>query len=364
MGRPLVAEINLNALRHNYQLACQQSASAQALAVIKADAYGHGALKVAQALDDLAPAFAVACIEEAESLYTKGIRKPIVLLEGFFSSDELPLIHERQYPLVLHSLWQLQAMTHYFDSQHQGPIKPLQIWLKIDSGMHRLGFEPEQAQQVHSFLQQQPWVQEIILTSHLACADDLNNPYTELQLKRMAELQKNLGEAVSLANSPATLGWPSACEGWLRPGILLYGASPLPPDHPVGSQLKTVMTLKSQLISVRHIQAGEPVGYGGRFISKEPMQLGVIACGYGDGYPRQAIDGTPVWINGEICPLVGRVSMDMMTVDLTHLENPQPGDEVELWGPNLDVNWVARHCDTISYTLFTGLLPRVQRLYI
>ncbi|SFB89568.1 alanine racemase [Marinospirillum celere] len=364
MARPLVAEINLKALRHNYQLACQQSARDQALAVIKADAYGHGAIQVAKALEDMAPAFAVAAIEEAETLVAAGIKQPIVLLEGFFSADELPLIHQRGYPLVIHSSWQVDALSLFFKQDNQDQINPLQIWLKVDTGMHRLGFAPDQAVQVHTLLKQQPWVKEIILTSHLACADDLNNPFTQQQLSTLFRLKNQLGTPVSLANSPATLGWPSACEGWLRPGIMLYGASPLKPGHPLGDQLQTVMTLKSRLISVRQIAAGEKVGYGGRFVAKKPTQIGVVACGYGDGYPRQAVDGTPVGVRGQVCQLAGRVSMDMMTVDLGNLDNPQPGDEVELWGPQIDVNEVANHCDTISYTLLTGLLPRVKRLYI
>lgn len=365
MGRPLVAEINLKALRHNYQLAQQQSASAQAVAVIKADGYGHGGVQVAQALKSLAPAFAVASIEEAEQLTLAGILQPILLLEGFFSADELPLVMERGYELVVHSQWQLDALQRFF-AQQTAPTRQaqLKIWLKVDSGMHRLGFEPQQVPAIYQKLSKQAWVKEVILTSHFACADDLDNPFTFKQLEIMQQLQKQLNCTLSLANSPATLGWPSACEGWLRPGIMLYGASPLPKGHPLGDQLQAVMTLKSRLISVQNLAAGERVGYGGRFIAQKPTRVGVVACGYGDGYPRQAIDGTPVFVKGIKCALAGRVSMDMLTVDLTSVPEAQPGDPVELWGPNLSVNEVASCCDTISYTLLTGLLPRVKRHYL
>jgi len=364
MGRPLVAEINLKALRHNYQLAQQQSASDQAIAVIKADGYGHGAVQVARALDDLVPGFAVASLEEAEQLTAAGITQPILLLEGFFSADELPLLIRRGYDLVVHSQWQLDILNLYFAGNPASEGQPqLQVWLKVDSGMHRLGFDPEQVSGVFHHLIQQSWIKDVILTSHFACADNLDSPFTFQQLEIMQQLQKQLKCTVSLANSPATLGWPSACEGWLRPGILLYGASPLPKGHLLGDQLQAVMTLKSQLISVRTIKAGEQVGYGGRFIAHKTTPIGVVACGYGDGYPRQAIDGTPIIVNGIKCALAGRVSMDMLTVDLTPVPDAQPGDSVELWGPNLKVNEVADYCDTISYTLLTGLLPRVKRHY-
>jgi len=365
MGRPLVAEINLKALRHNYQLAQQQSASGQAVAVIKADGYGHGAVQVAKTLEDLAPAFAVASLEEAEQLTAANIVQPILLLEGFFSAEELPLLVERGYDLVIHSQWQLDALQHFFASHSDLANQPqLKVWLKVDTGMHRLGFDLGQIAAIYHHLNQQTWVQEVILTSHFACADDLHNPFTQQQIKVMQQLQKQLNATLSLANSPATLGWPTACDGWLRPGIMLYGASPLAPGHLLGDQLQTVMTLKSQLISVRTISAGEQVGYGGRFIAQQATTIGVVACGYGDGYPRQAVDGTPILVNGIKCTLAGRVSMDMLTVDLTPVPDAQPGDSVELWGPNLSVNEVAGYCDTISYTLLTGLLPRVKRHYL
>ncbi len=363
MARPLVAEINLAAIRHNYQLALSQSTTSSALAVVKANAYGHGAVAVAQALADLTSAFAVACIEEAEELVAAGIKQPITLLEGFFDSSELPIIIARGYEPLIHSDWQLKQLINYLDSH---PVTPnsLNVWLKVDTGMHRLGFAIEHVSNVYQQLNALSAIHRITLTSHLACADDLSSSATTKQLTHLHVLQQQLNCPVSIANSPATLGWPEAQQGYLRPGIMLYGASPLAPGHALGEQLQTVMTLKTQLISVRELAAGESVGYGARFTTQKPTRIGVVACGYGDGYPRQARDGTPMLVNGQKCHLAGRVSMDMLTVDLTNSPNAQIGDEVILWGEDLSVNEVASYCDTISYTLLTCLLPRVQRRYI
>lgn len=363
MARPLVAEINLTALRHNYQLALSQSAASYALAVVKANAYGHGAVAVAQALADLTPAFAVACIEEAEELVAAGIKQPITLLEGFFDSSELPVIIARGYEPLIHSDWQLKQLVHYLNS-HLVATSSLNVWLKVDTGMHRLGFSIEQVSSVYQQLKALPAINNITLTSHFACADDLSNGATSKQLAQFQALQKQLNCLVSIANSSATLGYPEAQQGCLRPGIMLYGASPLALGHALGEQLQTVMTLKTQLISVRDLPAGESVGYGERFKTQKPTRIGVVACGYGDGYPRHARDGTPMLVNGKKCHLAGRVSMDMLTVDLTNSPEAQIGDEVILWGEDLSVNEVASYCDTISYTLLTCLLPRVRRCYI
>ncbi len=363
MARPLVAEIDLAALRHNYQLALDCSPAGTAVAVIKANAYGHGAIAVAAALADLAPAFAVACIEEADELVAAGIRQPILLLEGFFTADELPRILRHGYEIVLHSGWQLEQLAAFLAGL-QVTDAALNIWLKVDTGMHRLGFAVEEAAMVYRRLQTLPAIGKITLTSHLACADDLSSGTTPAQLQRLQALQQELDCPLSLANSPAIMGWPAARQGWLRPGIMLYGASPLGAEQAQSGQLQPVMRLRSELISVRWLPAGEAVGYGARFVTQRPTRIGVVACGYGDGYPRHAREGTPVVVNGVRCRLAGRVSMDMLTVDLSACPDAQVGDEVELWGAELPVNEVAEHCDTISYTLLTGLLPRVPRRYL
>lgn len=363
MARPLVAEINLAALRHNYQLALDSAPEGRAVAVVKANAYGHGAAAVAKALADLAPAYAVACIEEAQELRAADIQQPVVLLEGFFTADELPEIVQQGYICMLHSEWQLEELSTYLACQ-EVPAGQLGVWLKVDTGMHRLGFAPEQAELAYRRLQAIPAVGEIVLASHLACADEPSSSATPLQLQRLQTLQQKLGCTLSVANSPAVLAWPEARQGWLRPGLMLYGASPLPPEDEQADSLQPVMSLKSALIAVRDLPAGEAVGYGARFVTRQPTRIGVVACGYGDGYPRHAKEGTPVLVKGVRCRIVGRVSMDMLTVDLTACPGAQPGDEVELWGNQLSVNEVAEHCDTISYTLLTCLLPRVPRRYV
>lgn len=363
MARPLVAEINLAALRHNYQLALSQSATSSALAVVKANAYGHGAVEVALALADLAPAFAVATLEEAEELYTAGITQPITLLEGFFDASELPVIFARNYQPLIHSQWQIDLLLNYL-AKFSAPPASLSLWLKVDTGMHRLGFAPEQATQAYQQLNALAATKNITLTSHFACADELANPATSIQLQILHTLAQQLNCPISIANSSATLGWPAAKTGYLRPGIMLYGASPFAQGQSLGDQLKPVMTLKTKLISVRDLPAGESVGYGARFTTQEPTRIGVAACGYGDGYPRQAKDGTPLLVRGQVCSLAGRVSMDMLTLNLNNCPDAQVGDEVILWGEDLSVNQVADHCDTIGYTLLTCLLPRVKRHYI
>lgn len=359
MSRPLYADINLQALQHNYHLAQQCAPNAKAIAIVKADAYGHGAVQVAQALVNDAPAFGVATIEEALTLREASIQTPILLLEGFFESSEIELLHEHQLWCSLHSEWQLQ-MLEACDQEGN-----LTLWLKVDSGMHRLGFCPDDAlAQVIERLKGLKAVGQLGLMTHFARADEADNPYTSQQIELMKVLAAQYQLPLCIANSPATMQFPEAQGDWVRPGIMLYGASPLPTGHPVGDQLQTVMTLRSKLISVRDLPAGEPIGYGGRFVTPQtPTRIGVVAAGYGDGYPRHAVDGTPVLVNGQRVPLAGRVSMDMLTVDLSDQPNAQPGDDVVLWGEGLDINEVAASCDTISYTLMTGLLPRVPRRY-
>ncbi|TDX25319.1 alanine racemase [Modicisalibacter xianhensis] len=363
MGRPLVAEIDLDALRHNYCLARDLAPTSQALAVIKADAYGHGAVACARALDDLVPAFAVACIEEAEVLRQGGIDKPVVLLEGIFTPDELPRVEALGLWLAVHSDWQVDALLAY------QPRSPVPVWIKVDSGMHRLGFPPTHLPDVWHRLQDAPdRVTDLHLMSHFATADLLDDGYFQRQVGLLETLATELDAPTCLANSPATLAWPRAHGAWNRPGVMLYGSDPLEGANDASRKLKPVMTLRSEIIAVRDIEAGEPVGYGGRWIAPRRSRIGVVAAGYGDGYDRHALDGTPVLVDGQRTSLAGKVSMDMLTVDLTDLPQAGIGSRVVLWGQDpdgaiLSIDEVARHCDTISYTLLTGVLPRVPRRY-
>ena len=363
MGRPLVADIDLDALRHNYRLAHGLAPTSQALAVIKADAYGHGAVACAHALSDLAPAFAVACIEEAETLRRGGIDKPIVLLEGIFTGDELRRVDELGLWLTVHSDWQVEAVLAF------RPRAPIPTWVKVDSGMHRLGFAPEQLPSVWHRLQDAPdRVCELHLMSHFATADLLDDGYFQRQMALLDGLATELDAPTCLANSPATLAWPRTHGAWNRPGVMLYGSDPLEGANDASRKLKPVMTLRSEIIAVRDIDTGEAVGYGGRWKASRRSRIGVVAAGYGDGYDRHAIDGTPVLVDGQRTVLAGKVSMDMLTVDLTDLPQAGIGSRVVLWGQDpdgaiLSIDEVARYCDTISYTLLTGILPRVPRRY-
>ena len=353
--RPAQALIDLAALRHNYQLA-RQCSGGKALAVVKADAYGHGAVLCAQALQAEADGFAVACIEEALELRAAGITQPILLLEGFFEASELALIDQHQLWCVVHSLWQLDAIEQARLS------RPLRVWLKLDSGMHRVGLFPEQYQAAYRRLQASGKVDKIVLMSHFARADELDCPRTEEQLAVFNAAREGLQAEVSLRNSPAILGWPQVPSDWVRPGIMLYGATPFEQAQALAAQLKPVMTLQSKIIGVRELPAGEPVGYAARFVAERPTRVGVVAMGYADGYPRHAPTGTPVAVDGQLTRIIGRVSMDMLTVDLTDLPQTGLGSRVELWGAQVLASDVAAQAQTIPYQIFCNL-RRVPRLY-
>ncbi|OOG83582.1 alanine racemase [Pseudomonas sp. A25(2017)] len=353
--RPARALIDLQALRHNYQLA-REVTGAKALAVIKADAYGHGAVRCAETLQDTADGFAVACIEEALELRAAGIRGPILLLEGFFEASELPLIVEHDFWCVVHSLWQLEAIETAALSQ------PITVWLKLDSGMHRVGLHPADYQAAYRRLLASGKVAKIVLMSHFARADELHDPSSTEQLAIFDKARQGLVAQISLRNSPAVLGWPQIPSDWVRPGIMLYGATPFDEPNAVASRLQPVMTLESKIISVRELPAGEPVGYGARFVTTQPTRVGVVAMGYADGYPRQAPTGTPVLVDGQRSQLVGRVSMDMLCVDLTDVPLAGLGSTVELWGKNILASDVAKAADMIPYQIFCNL-RRVPRLY-
>ncbi len=363
MARPLTADIDLDALRDNYRLARDLAPRSRAMAVLKADAYGHGLVPCARALKDLAPAFAVACLEEAERLRQAGITTPILLLEGIFEAEELAAVDALDLWLVVHSDWQLEAMLA------RRPSRPITTWLKVDSGMHRLGFPPERTEAAWKRLADAPdHACDLHLMSHFASADARDDHYFRRQLAVLDALVRDLRAPTCLANSPATLAWAESHGAWNRPGVMLYGGDPLEAANAASRRLAPVMTLRSAIIAVRDLPAGESVGYAGRWTAQRRSRIGVVACGYGDGYDRHARDGTPVLVNGRRCAIAGRVSMDMLTVDITDIADADIGSEVVLWGRAatgevLEVDEVARHCEAISYTLLTGILPRVPRRY-
>ncbi|MEO6102465.1 MAG: alanine racemase [Pseudoxanthomonas sp.] len=354
--RPARALIDLQALRHNYRQA-RELGGGRALAVVKADAYGHGAVRCAQALQDQVDGFAVACIEEALELREAGIRAPILLLEGFFEADELPLIEAHGFWCVIHAQWQVEILASTTRSH------PLKVWLKLDSGMHRIGLSALECEAAWQRLQTMPQVQAQVLMSHFARADELEHSYSLDQLAVFADLNARLKAETSLSNSPALLGWPQLRSDWGRPGLMLYGANPFALAHPLADGLQPVMTLQSRIISVRELPAGEPIGYGGLFVTAGPTRIGVVAMGYADGYPQNAPSGAPVAIDGRPGQLIGRVSMDMLTVDLTDHPQAGLGSLVELWGRQVRIGELAVQCGASPYQLLSGL-KRTPRHYV
>lgn len=354
MARAATVTIDLDAIAHNYRVAKSQAPEQKALAVVKANAYGHGAVEVAKKLEPEADGFAVACIEEAVELRDGGIRKPIVLLEGFFTPDELDYICRHDIWTAVHNDFQLEAIAA------ADLVKPVNVWLKLDTGMHRLGFSPEEYKAAYWRLEAMPQVKSITMLSHFTSADDMTSPVTRHQMEIYDSVNRECPSAMSFANSAATMKHSGAHHDWQRPGIILYGSSPFAGEPEVQAQLKPAMTLTSEVIAVHDLNPGEAIGYNGTWVCEEPTRVGTVAMGYADGYPRQARNGTPVLVNGQRTRIIGRVSMDMLTVDLTGID-ADLGSKVEFWGENLLANEVAPWCDTISYTLFTGVTRRVHR---
>ncbi len=343
--RPARALIDLDALRHNYRLARSRHGG-RALAVVKANAYGHGAVRCAQALADEADGFAVACLEEALALRAAGIGAPILLLEGVFEASELAAVERHGLWMVVHHAAQIRMI------EQAQPSRPYTVWLKVNSGMNRAGFAPAAVAAAWQRLHVCGKVADITLMTHFARADEPQVLSTATQIARFDAATANLPGARSLANSAAVLGWPDAHRDWARPGILLYGADPMPAAN---NGLRPVMTLESQVMAVRELAVGEPLGYGARFHAERPTRVGLVAMGYADGYPRSAPDGTPVSVDGQPARLIGRVSMDMLTVDLTDLPQADLGSRVELWGREVSVNEVAQRAGTIAYELLCNV---------
>ncbi|ARN72847.1 alanine racemase [Oceanicoccus sagamiensis] len=358
MARPTTAFIDLAALKHNFQFAQRLVPEGQCVAVVKANAYGHGAVPVAKALEPLAPALGVACIEEADELRQAGIHKPILLLEGVFTADEIEQASANNYWIMLENQQQLHSLLNAELTQ------PIKVWLKLDTGMHRLGINPEQVTEFYQQLQASPNVDnDIILATHLACGDDLGSDFTDTQIACFMAAVKDIDAPLSIGNSSGVLAWPKARTAWNRPGYMLYGNSPFNIPQENADQLQQVMTLKSAVISVREVAAGESVGYAANWTAERPSTIATIAVGYGDGYPRSAPNGTPVIVNGQRVKLVGNVSMDMITVDVTDLDSVAIGDEVILWGPELTANEIAQWAGTIGYEILTRMPLRAPRIY-
>ena len=361
-SRPTRAVIDLSACRHNLQQAKQAAPESKCIAIIKANGYGHGIVHIGQALKE-ADAFGVATVNEAVQLREAGINKPIVLLEGFTSVDELNLIRGYQLQCVIHDESQVEILE-------LSDISELVAWVKIDTGMHRLGFEPSKAGDiVKRLLESNKIKQPLHVMTHLANADDKHDETSLKQIERFYAAIESLselgidGQNVSIANSAGILGWPQAHTQWNRPGIMLYGVSPFMNATASDHNLKPVMTLSSHLIAVKQLKKGDRVGYGGTFICDKDMTVGVVAIGYGDGYPRHAKTSTPVLVNNQRTQLIGRVSMDMLCVDLSEQIDAKVGDPVVLWGKGLPVEEIAEYSGTIGYELLCGVTSRVEFVY-
>lgn len=368
--KPAIATINSAALRHNIQLIKSFAPNQKLLAMIKANAYGQGLLPAAHILADQVDGFGVARLREALEIQETGYTGKILLVEGFFDREELLKTLSRRFDSVIHCYEQLelleQVAKEWEEEQQKGFWKrktkiyfPINVWLKIDTGMHRLGVHPEQVDEFYQRLKKCPLVESISFVSHFSRADELDCGYTEKQISTFEQTTQAYPEhARSISASSGILYWKQAHYEWVRPGIIMHGISPhYEPITHLGFQ--PVMTLSSSLIAVRTHKAGEPVGYGGTWVSPKETKLGVIAMGYGDGYPRNAPEGTPVLINGRKVPIVGRVSMDMLTVDLGADSQDKVGDEAIFWGKDLLIEEIAEHIGVISYELITKLTPRV-----
>lgn len=355
MPRPIQASIDLTALSHNLTRVRQYVPHSHIMAVIKADAYGHGLLHTASALKTV-DGFALLELDAAICLRDAGYQQPILLLEGFFSTEELALFEQYQLSAVIHHSEQVAMLL---DSKHH----ELDVFLKINTGMNRLGLAPEQFSKTINKLKENQCVNNITLMTHFACADDPSKEESVIQqLQCFEATTEGYNYPRSLANSAAIIRYPRTRTDWVRPGIMLYGASPFSDQTASDLNLQPVMTLSSKIIAIHDLKIGDKVGYHGLFQTDRPMRIGIVACGYADGYPRHAPTDTPVLVNNQRSRLLGRVSMDMLAVDLTEITDAELNSPVILWGKEISVDEVAQRAGTIGYELLCALAPRVEKI--
>jgi alanine racemase len=354
MARPTFMHIDLDALVYNYGRAKQFASNSKIIAMVKADAYGHGLVRVVNALQ-MADAFGVACLEEAIVIRKSGLNNRIVLVGGFFSKEELPIISKLNIDVVIHQSRQIDILENIDLSNR------INVWCKIDVGMHRLGFSVDEFDFFYKrLIKNKNVITPINVMAHFSDADDSQKPTTIQQLKLFEKTTKSLSCEKSLAASAAIIAFPQSHYDWVRPGIMLYGVSPIVGKQGKQHDLKPVMSLKSKLMSIRVQREGDAIGYGGTWRCPEKMPTGVVAIGYGDGYPRHARSGTNVMINNTLCPIIGRVSMDLLAIDLRQCPNAKVDDDVILWGDELPVEIIAENSGTIGYELLTGVTKRVH----
>jgi alanine racemase len=352
------AIIDSAALKHNLNVVRSHAPQSKVMAVVKANAYGHGIVPTARALNG-ADAFGVARLPEALALRAAGLAHPIVLLEGVFTREEIDAAAAHRLEMVVHSWEQIDQLETWRGS------RPLRVWLKVDTGMNRLGFRIEEFPVAWQRLRSIPVLRDAPrLMTHLACADSVDDPRTSIQIAKFRALADTLGLERSIANSAGLLAWPDARVEWVRPGLMLYGIAPFPKQTGAQVGLRPVMTLATRLIALRSVTVGEEVGYGGTWRATRDARIGIAAIGYGDGYPRQVGSGSPVLVRDRELKIAGRVSMDMIAIDLEGMPDARVGDEVTLWGRTLCVEQIAECAGTIPYELVCGISQRVTVEYI
>ena len=353
MTRPISATIHLDALRHNLAVARRHAPASKVMAVIKANGYGHGLLRVAQAFHQ-ADGFGVLSLDEGIALRQAGFVQPILMLEGLFDAAELLLASEHRLTIVVHNELQLQMLERARGAQ------VLDVFLKVNSGMNRLGVAVGSFWSYYDRLQACKSVGQLSLMTHFATADEARG--IDAQWILFDELTREISTPRTLANSAAVLRHPETHADWVRPGIMLYGSSPFADQSADAFGLRPAMTLASEIIAIQHLRAGDGVGYGYLYVADRPMRIGIVACGYADGYPRHAPNGTPVAICGKPSRTLGRVSMDMLYVDLDGIPEAQVGSPVELWGAQVPVDTVAAASGTVAYELLCAVAPRVPMM--
>lgn len=362
MPRPIYCKVFPKSIAHNLQTLKSRAPSSKFYAVVKANAYGHGIERIFSGLEK-ADGLALLEIEQAKMLRDLGWEKPILLLEGCFEGSDLEQALSIKCDLVIHESSQLKLLARHNKAIKSSNFKP-QLYIKINTGMNRLGFNLNVAQsvidQVNTLVGQLDLPKPVVMT-HYANADVLED-HSVLSVKAQHSHIQNLNYGdwqTSLGNSAACLNWPQFAGDIVRPGVALYGATP-GPRAAFQYDLIPAMGLYSAILSLQPVSRGQAVGYGSRYIASENKLIAIVACGYADGYPRHAPDGTPVWVSGKLCKLVGRVSMDLLAIDVTSISEVEVGDKVELWGENLPVDMVATACGTIGYQLLCAVSSRVQ----
>ncbi|HCE5366446.1 alanine racemase [Legionella pneumophila serogroup 1] len=355
MSRPTRLVIEPSALLHNLSQIKHLAPGKKVIAMVKANAYGCGVREVAPVLDGRIEAFGVACLEEALAIRALGVETPCILFQGVFSSDELSVAVENDFACILHHAQQLEWLI-------KTPLPyPIKIWVKVNTGMHRLGFKIHELQKVMGALQTCTWVDKNIgLMTHLACADEPHRPENQQQISLFQEISIPGFRQRSIANSAAIISFPDSHADVVRPGIMLYGVSPFANQNARDLSLIPVMRFMSAISAIHDNPSFAQVGYGGTWKSDKPSRIGIVAAGYGDGYPRHISEKTPVWVRGREVSIIGRVSMDMLTIDLTEHPDVEIGDEVELWGTHVLVERIAKSAGTVGYELLCQISERVR----